>query len=71
MNRVAIGMKLLDVILGAAIPLSGTQHVAAGREANRTQAALASDLRDNTRRTAAAFDNSNWPILPARTQKPL
>ena len=62
MNRITLSMKLPNVILGAAIALNSAQLVADGCEGYHSHTELASDLRDNILRAAAAFDNGNGPV---------
>ena len=67
MNRIAFSVKLPNVIFGAAIAFNSAQLVAAGCEAYHSHAELASDLGDNTPRTAAAFNNGNGLVVSARS----
>ena len=67
MNRIAFSVKLPNVIFAAAIGFNSAQLVAAGCEAYHSHAELASDLGDNTLRTAAAFNNGNGLVVSARS----
>ena len=67
MNRIALSVKLPNVIFGAAIAFNSAQLVAAGCEAYHSHAEPASDLGDNAPRAAAAFNNGNGLVVSARS----
>ena len=54
-------MQLSNVGFSAAIAFNSAQLVGAGYEAYHTHALLASDLRDDTLRTAAALEDGSGP----------